>query len=442
MNPENSSSISFSALGRRTEPPTIARLMSMALEQKGLLSLAVGFTDNRTLPVAKVEAAVGALARQSNEPEYLQYGTNQGRPGLRKLLADRLVAAERELKADAVAESLMITNGSQQALYLATQVLCDPGDIILVDRPSYFVFLEMLAGLGVQARSMPVNAAGQIDGEALRQLLIEMETRGEKGRLKAVYFVSYFSNPSARSLTEGEKNTIAHVLTERGLVIPVLEDAAYRDLFFCQPHAARSVLGLPAWRAFPKLYLSTLTKSFATGLKVGYGFCSDKTWLKKMLHVKGHHDFGTANFNQAIFEHVLSDGGFEAQLARIRPAYEAKMHCLQGVLKAEGLAALGWRWAEPTGGLYLWLEAPLELDTAMDSAFCHACIREGVLYVPGDLCFGDVAPKNFVRLSFGVLSESNLVEAGRRFVTVAKQFGCRNGVSSASGEPLPNDRIT
>ena len=88
------------------------------------------------------------------------------------------------------------------------------------------------------------------------------------------------------------------------------------------------------------------------------------------------------------------------------------------------------------------MEAPLELDTAMDSAFCHACIREGVLYVPGDLCFGDVAPKNFVRLSFGVLSESNLVEAGRRFVTVAKQFGCRNGVSSASGEPLPNDRIT
>jgi 2-aminoadipate transaminase len=423
MHSVNSSSVSFSALGRRAEPPTIARLMSMALEQEKLLSLAVGFTDNRTLPVIGVEAAVEALARQSGEPEYLQYGTNQGRPGLRQLLTERLLLAEPKLKANAVAESLMITNGSQQALYLAIQVLCDPGDIVLVDRPSYFVFLEMLTGLGVQARSIPVNAAGRIDGEALRQSLVEMETNGETKRLKAVYFVSYFSNPSARSLAESEKNTVAQVLTERGLIIPVLEDAAYRDLYFRQPQAARSVLGLPAWETFPKFYLSTLTKSFATGLKIGYGFCSDKAWLKKMLHVKGHHDFGTANFNQAIFEHVLAGGGFGAQLARIRPTYEAKMRWLHGVLEAEGLSALGWRWAEPTGGLYLWLEAPLALDTSMDSAFCHACIREGVLYVPGDLCFGDVAPKNFVRLSFGVLSESDLVEAGRRFVTVAKRFG-------------------
>jgi 2-aminoadipate transaminase len=249
-----------------------------------------------------------------------------------------------------------------------------------------------------------------------------MEVRGETKRLKAVYFVSYFSNPSARSMSEGEKNTIALVLAEHGLVIPVLEDAAYRDLYFRAPHAARSVLALPAWREFPKFYLSTLTKPYATGLKVGYGFCSDEPWLKKMLHVKGHHDFGTANFNQVIFERVLADDGFEAQLARIRPVYEAKMHALQGVLEAEGMRTLGWRWTEPTGGLYLWLEAPAALDTSMDAPFCHACIREGVLYVPGDLCFGDFAPKNFVRLSFGVLSESNLVEAGRRFVTVAKRF--------------------
>jgi 2-aminoadipate transaminase len=211
-------------------------------------------------------------------------------------------------------------------------------------------------------------------------------------------------------------------LSERGLIVPVLEDAAYRELYFRQPYAARSVLSLPAWRAFPKYYLSTLTKSFATGLKVGYGFCSDPSWLKKMLQVKGHHDFGTANFNQAIFELVLSNGGFEAQLARIRPAYESKMNRLHDILVTEGLPALGWRWTEPTGGLYLWLEAPRSLETTMGSAFCQACIREGVLYVPGDLCFGDDARRNFVRLSFGVLAGTELVEAGRRFVTVARRF--------------------
>ncbi len=418
------SQISFSSLGDRAKPPTIARLMALMLENPGLLSLAAGFTDNQTLPVAAVKAAVDALAAQSGEPQYLQYGTNQGRLGLRSLLADRLLNQEPTLRADAdrIKESFFITNGSQQALYLAMQVLCDPGDIVLVDRPSYFVFLEMLTGLGVQARSLPLDAAGRIDGPALRALLAAMRARGELSRLKAVYFVSYFSNPSARSLDEAEKNAVAEALTAEGAVVPVVEDAAYRELYYESPNAARSVLSLPAWEAFPRLYLSTLTKPFASGLKVGYGTCTDAGLLAKMMHVRGHHDFGTANFTQAILEQVLADGGLDRQLAVIRPAYLRKMRALHAALTEAGLPELGWRWQVPEGGLYLWLEAPPAFDTGVDSAFCRACVEAGVLYVPGELCFGDDAPRNFVRLSFGVLSEKDLAEAGRRFAAVARRL--------------------
>lgn len=412
----------FSSLGRRAQPPTIARLMTLALENPRLLSLAAGFTDNRTLPVAAVQAAVAALADSPGEPEYLQYGTNQGRPGLRRRLAARLAALEPGLDAETLARRMLVTNGSQQALYLAMQVLCEPGDIVLVDRPSYFVCLEMLAGLGVQARSLPVDAGGRIDAEALRRRLAGLVASGEARRLRAVYFVSYFSNPSARSLSEDEKNAIAAALTEAGLVVPVVEDAAYRELHFAAPHPARSVLGLPAWAEFPKLYLSTLTKPFATGLKVGWGACSDEAWLARMLHVKGHHDFGSTNFNQAVCEQVLASGGLDAQLARIRPAYARKMRALHEALTAGGLAALGWRWAVPAGGLYLWLEAPAQLDTGLESAFCRACIEAGVLYVPGELCFGDEVPRHFARLSFGVLGETDLAEAATRFTSVARRF--------------------
>lgn len=412
----------FSGLGRRAQPPTIARLMTLALENPRLLSLAAGFTDNRTLPVAAVQAAVAALADSPGEPEYLQYGTNQGRPGLRRRLAARLVALEPGLDAEALARRMLVTNGSQQALYLAMQVLCEPGDIVLVDRPSYFVCLEMLAGLGVQARSLPVDIDGRIDADALRRRLAGLVASGEARRVKAVYFVSYFSNPSARSLSEDEKTAIAVALAEAGLVVPVVEDAAYRELPFAAPHPARSVLGLPAWAEFPKLYLSTLTKPFATGLKVGWGACSDEAWLARMLHVKGHHDFGSANFNQAVCEQVLASGGLDAQLACIRPAYARKMRALHDALAAGGLAALGWRWAVPAGGLYLWLEAPAQLDTGLESAFCRACIEAGVLYVPGELCFGDEAPRHFARLSFGVLGETDLAEAATRFVAVARRF--------------------
>lgn len=415
--------IAYSELGQRAQPPSIARLMTLALENPRLLSLAAGFTDNHTLPVGEISTAVAILAKaRATDPEHLQYGMNQGRLGLRRQLAQQLLAYEPPLEGNPVATEnrFMITNGSQQALYLAMQVLCSPGDIVLVDRPSYFVFLEMLAGLGIEARSMPTTAAGELDQAGLRALLANMKSDGSASRLKAVYFVSYFSNPSGRSLSTDEKNLIAQELATAGLFIPAIEDAAYRELYFSTPHSTPSILSLPAWVDFPRFYTSTLTKPFATGLKVGYGTCTDPRWLAKMLHVKGHHDFGSAHLNQAICEHALVTKAFHSHLAQtLRPTYERKMQILHAALEAGGLGARGWRWEKPTGGLYLWLEGPASLDTGLDSSFFRACVDAGVLYVPGDLCFGDHVSRNFVRLSYGVLSEQNLVEAARRFCSQA-----------------------
>jgi 2-aminoadipate transaminase len=300
------------------------------------------------------------------------------------------------------------------------QVLCEPGDIVLVDRPSYFVYLEMLAGLGVRAKSIPTGPDGRLDPEGLRALLRAAKADGEAARFKAVYFVSYFSNPSARSLSADEKSALGAILADEGFLLPAIEDAAYRELYYREPAPAPGVLSMSAWARFPRLYLSTLTKPFASGLKVGYGVCTDPDWRARMLHVKGHQDFGSANFNQALCEHVLANGEFDAQLARIRPAYEAKMQALNAAFEREGLRKLGWSWEVPGGGLYLWLRGPEGLDTGMESAFCHRCIAAGVLYVPGELCFGDEPPRNFVRTSFGVLAAPELAEAARRFASVAR----------------------
>ena len=419
-----SGAVRLSALGRRAERPTIARLMNLALERRDVLSLAAGFTDSATLPMKEVREAVDLLASGLVGAEWLQYGMNQGRPELRQLLARRLAKGEPEIGAiGEMASRILVTNGSQQALYLAVQVLCDPGDIVLVDRPSYFVFLEMLSGLGVEARSIPTDGAGRIDQAALEGVLDRMALRGEMSRLKAVYFVSYFSNPSSRSLAEKEKNELAAALRGRGCLPAVIEDAAYRELYFESPHGARSVLTLPAWEDFPRLYLSTMTKSFATGMKLGFGYCTDALWLEKMLAVKGHHDFGTSNMAQAVAERVISNGTFDRHLSKMRTVYRRKMEALDEALETQGLRGLGWKWVRPKGGLYLWLRGPGGLATGLDSAFCRACLDHGVIYVPGELCFGDDAPVNDVRLSFGVLGEAELAEAARRFVSAARSMG-------------------
>lgn len=419
----------LSALGGRARPPAITALMQTALETPGLLSLAAGFTDNATLPVAAVGEAFRELVAQAADAEFLQYGTNAGRPGLRAALAARVLAQDARgaaPEASAVAAraaQTFVTNGSQQALYLAVQTLCEPGDIVLVDRPSYFVFLELLGGQGVEARSLPVDAKGRLDASALAELLRGMRASGERARLKAVYFVSWFSNPSGRTLDEGEKRELAGVLRAEDCVVPVIEDAAYRELGF-DPAAAMAqpgVLGDPAWDAFPRLYTGTLTKPFATGLKVGYGMCDSASWRSAMLHVKGHHDFGTANFAQALLERALTGGAFETQLAVLRRAYREKRDALDAALRAGGLADLGWRWRKPEGGLYLWLEGPGDVDTGGEGEFCRACLSEGVLYVPGALCHGDRPPRNTARLSYGVLAPAALAEAGARFCRAARR---------------------
>ncbi|MCX6937465.1 MAG: PLP-dependent aminotransferase family protein [Verrucomicrobia bacterium] len=420
--------LKLSALGRRARPPAITALMQMALETPGLLSLAAGFTDNATLPVTAVGDALRSMSESGPDREFLQYGTNAGRPGLRTVLAERLLVqdgrGDSAGNGDEVrrwSDRVFVTNGSQQALYLAIQTLCEPGDIVLVDRPSYFVFLELLGGLGVEAKSLPVDASGRLDLAGLRVLLGALRSEGKRERVKAVYFVSWFANPSGRTLDAAEKRGLAETLRAEDCVVPVIEDAAYRELGYDAgaAEAQPGILGDPGWEGFPRLYTSTLTKPFATGLKVGYGACDHDGWRAAMLHVKGHHDFGTGNFAQALLEHALRDGAYDAQLAVLRRAYREKRDALHAALEAGGLRSRGWRWRVPEGGLYLWLEGPATLDTGGDSDFCRACLREGVLYVPGALCHGDHPPKNTVRLSFGVLSVERLAEAGARFCRAA-----------------------
>ncbi len=417
---ESSQSLSYSQLGRRATEPVITDLMHRALANSELLSLAAGFTDNITLPVELVQRALSRLAAEMPGAEYLQYGTNRGRAGLLIEVANWLNACESEAAPEPFSpESVFISNGSQQALYLAMQSLCDVGDIILVQQPTYFVFLELCRGLGIRAVSLPALPDGGTDFAALPEFLLKLKTSAGATRIKALYLNSYFSNPSSRSMPVEEKRALGRALLDNGLHLPVLEDAAYRELWFDRPWGAPSVFSLPEFDSLPRLYLGTFTKPFATGLKVGYGICSHPEWMGKMLSLKGHQDFGTPNLNQAIIESVMAAEEYTPHLKRVRAIYREKARIMGEALEASPLRQLGWSWEQPLGGLYYWLRAPEGLDLSIGSDFCEQCVRDGVLYVPGDLCVAEGEPNNFARLSFGSLAKEKLAEATGRFVRVA-----------------------
>lgn len=390
--------------------PVITRLMKDALAKKDLISLAAGFTSNATLPVRMVQQAVSRIADSLPSGEWLQYGMNQGQPALREEVVHLLQSYPDESNLNLHADQVLITNGSQQALYLSAQLFCNPGDQVLVEEPSYFVMLELLKGLDITPVPIPYLSRGQWDFEKLCKML----TAESGANIKMIYLMGVYANPSTQCIPEKEKLALAELLRASPHPIPVIEDMAYRDLYFENPFPARSMLALDSWQDLPVLYAGTLTKPFATGLKTGYAVTRSKLWLNGMARIKGHQDFGTPQFNQAILCEILRSGAYQEHLNSVRPDYQQKMLRMHSCLEKYGFRQAGWDWQSPEGGLLIWLQGPDSADTSIDSATWKAAIANGVLYVPGDLCFTGNTAKNYLRLSFGAVPSVDIEEGIQR----------------------------
>lgn len=405
-------------------PLSIERMMKEALSEPGMLSLAVGFTDNRIMPRQEIASLVDEiLASASAGGEALQYGAPQGRPGLRRRVAERVGELDRGVGGDPGVldrDDVLITNGSQQGLDLAVRALCAPGDIVLVEAPTYFVFLEVLRELGVEAVALPSDG-DRLDVDRLPGFLEALKRDGRAERVRLAYLMGYFANPTGYSLARETKIGFVETLRGFDLDVPVLEDAAYREFHFDQPWPVPSSLALGRGR-LPVIYAGTFTKSFATGLKVGYLLIPDGELRDRIGTLKRIADFGTGNFVQAVVERALARGVYDRFLERMRPLYAEKARRLHEALEREGLRELGWSWTEPRGGLYLWLTAPEDVGVGPASEFYQACLEEKVMYVPGPLCYAG-GTDGKIRLSFGNVERERLEEAATRLVRAARSVG-------------------
>src|ERR1035438_5718120 len=192
----------LSALGQRTTEPPISWLMHAALSRPKLISLAAGFTDNASLPVAEARAALNqVLCSPKTGQLALQYGITAGDPTLRKLTAMHLQNGDlggtpcrrpkNQGRRHAVPpeiysfERLLITSGSQQLLYLTAEALCDEGDIVLVEDPTYFVYLSILQSRGLSARTVRLERDG-LDLAHLESVLQSLKRTGELWRVKMI----------------------------------------------------------------------------------------------------------------------------------------------------------------------------------------------------------------------------------------------------------------
>ena len=414
--------INLSTAAVRTSPPAISTLMQLALADPNLISLAAGFVDQGSLPVEMAARAIEALLADPREGRRaLQYGTTIGDIDLRERLLAHLERTEG-VPPGSFRHALprtLITSGSQQLLYLIAEALLDPGDIVLVESPTYFVFLGVLETRGARAIGIETDEDG-MRLDSLEATLERLDEEGELGRVKLIYTVSEHANPTGVSLAESRRGGLVEIARRwsREQRIFILEDAAYRGLTF------DGVAPPSIWRNDPEndtvILARTFSKTFSPGLRTGYGILPEPL-LGPVLHLKGNHDFGTGNFGQRLLAQLIDDGSYDRHVAGLVEIYRRKRDVMVSALD-DALGTMGGAvtWVRPRGGLFLWLTFPEGVDTGPDGPLFARCREEGVIYVPGNYAFAGEpgpAPRNHARICFGVPSESELEEGARRMAT-------------------------
>ncbi len=177
--------------------------MQQAVENADCISLAAGLVDEQSLPVqAAREAVQTILGDAAAGRKILQYGTTSGPEPLRQVLRSYLAELEQRIDglADLPLSQIIMTTGSQQLLSLVTQALFNPGDICLVAAPTYFVYIGVLEAAGAKVVPVKSDENGMCP-DALEQALLQIERDGQLDRVRLVYVVSYFENPSGISLS-------------------------------------------------------------------------------------------------------------------------------------------------------------------------------------------------------------------------------------------------
>ncbi|MFJ3956734.1 PLP-dependent aminotransferase family protein [Arthrobacter sp. NPDC090010] len=368
--------------------------------QPGVISLAGGNPDLTVLPLAGLGEAASRIITERGL-DALQYGSGTGTGGARDAVA-RVMAAEGN---PVDPEHVQITAGSQMALELVVKLLCDPGDVILAEGPTYVGALGVFAGMQTDVAHVAMDSDGLIP-EALEEAIARLRSEGRT--VKALYTIPNFHNPTGITLSAERRPRIVEICSRAGL--PIIEDNPYGLLGF-------DGATLPSMHQLDPdnvIYLGSFSKIVAPGLRVGWAVAPEP--LRRPLQLASEATTICASvLSQTLVEEYILGHDWEAVLAKARGLYRSRSAAVQEAL-TEHMPA-GVRWSEPRGGFFTWLDLP-------DGVSCHAvldaAIDAKVVFVPGTAFYTgpDMDPGvpgfSQLRLAFSLEEEDTLREGVRR----------------------------
>lgn len=364
------------------------------LSQPGLISFAGGYPSPGLLDVEGLALSSTRVFAEGGAA-VVQYGATEGHPHLREALArmsgDRGVACE--------AADVLVTAGSQQAMDLLVRVFLEPGDTVCIETPAYPAAIQSLRLAGARIESVPVDGDGlQVD--ALESMLRALPAAH---RPKLLYTVPTFSNPCGTLLSAPRREHLVRLAIAYGFLI--IEDDPYGELIFTgAPVASIFAAGRrQAGDRNPVIYLSSLSKTVAPSLRVGW-MVAPPDVLRRCAIAKQTIDLCTSPITQLIALDYLRLGRYPAAVQRARDEYRLRMRAMVDTLRQE----LGDRIEapEPGGGMFLWARFDRGLDP---QALFQAAVRHGVLYVPGAAFYPAEPDHHTLRLSYAAPDCADIV---------------------------------
>lgn len=329
----------------------------------GVISFAAGNPAPEAFPVETVREIAAELFQ--NDPiAVLQYGITEGYLPLRNLMKERM-AKQGNFKEET--EELIITSGAQQVMELACKSLCNPGDTLICEAPSFIGSLNAFKSYNVNLVGVP------LDDEGMNPELLERALK-ENPNTKLIYLILNFQNPTGKTTTLKRRKELYALAQKYNTMI--IEDNPYGDLRF----SGEEVPTIKSMDTDGRvIYAGSFSKVLAPGIRVGYGI-APKEVIAKMVVCKQVSDVQTNNFGQMLAYQFMQKVDFDAHLAKLRAIYKQKAErMLSGIAEhfSDKIA-----YTKPEGGLFLWCTLPEGSDM---TGFCSKAVQEyKIAVVPGN----------------------------------------------------------
>ena len=384
----------FSKLALQIKASSIREILKL-IQSSDVISLAGGMPDPATFPVEEIKEICTQILT-GDSARALQYSSTEGLLKLREFLLQWLNLDSRKFGID----NIIITSGSQQGLDLVSKALLDPGDIVIVELPSYLAALNAFRSYGAEMVGIPMDAEG-MKMNVLEDILETLKNKGK--RVKFIYTISNFQNPAGVTMSLPGRKKILEIAQKNNLF--VLEDNPYDKLRF-EGEPLPSIFSLD--HDGRVINLGTFSKILCPGLRLAW-ISGNQEIVEKIVILKQATDLCTPILNQLIASEYCGQGyidkNIESNISIYRKKRDVMLQSLDKYFPADS------SWTKPEGGFFVFVTLPEYIDT--DEMLFEA-VKEKVAYVSGSPFFANGKGKNTMRLSFCYPSKEDIEEGIKR----------------------------